>query len=111
MHHATARFWTWFGHLPESVQFIAEKNFELLKTNPSHPSLHFKKVGKLWSVRVGMDHRALAVKEGENFIWVWIGDDDEYARMVKQQSQTNELQRIHGEQIKGRAFRAMVSAD
>lgn len=28
------------------------------------------KVGNFWSVRVGINHRALAVKEGQDFIWV-----------------------------------------
>ncbi len=28
-------------------------NFELLKNDTSHPSLRFKRVGKLWSIRVG----------------------------------------------------------
>ena len=44
------------------------KTLKLLKINPSHPSLHFKKVGKLWSVRAGMNHRALAVEDGKEFI-------------------------------------------
>ncbi|CDI00961.1 hypothetical protein BN873_10217 [Candidatus Competibacter denitrificans Run_A_D11] len=34
--------------------------------DPLHPSLHFKKVGKLWSVRVGSTHRALAVEDGDD---------------------------------------------
>jgi hypothetical protein len=71
--------------LPETVQDVARKNFELLKDNPSHPSLHFKKVGKLWSVRAGINHRALAVEDGVDFIWVWIGSHDECMRMIKQQ--------------------------
>jgi len=29
--------------LPKPIQKLADKNFELLKTNPFHPSLHFKK--------------------------------------------------------------------
>ncbi len=56
------------------------------KKNPGRPSLHFKKVGKLWSVRVGINHRALAVKDGADLIWVWIGPHDEYQRLVKQQA-------------------------
>ncbi|MBI3741960.1 MAG: hypothetical protein HY257_09440, partial [Chloroflexi bacterium] len=48
-----------------------------------HPSLYFKKVGKFWSARVGLDHRALAIEDGEDFIWVWIGAHDEYDRMIK----------------------------
>ena len=58
MHKATARFWACFYALPEQVQKIAQKNYELLKENPRHPSLRFKKVGKLWSARVGGNHRA-----------------------------------------------------
>ena len=55
----------------------------MLKANPSHPSLHFKKVGRFWSVRVGINYRALAIDDGEDFIWVWIGTHDEYERMIK----------------------------
>jgi hypothetical protein len=85
MHRTTSRFWTLFARLPEAVPRVARQNFELLKENPAHPSLHFKKVGKLWSVRVGINHRALAVEDGADFIWVWIGPHDEYKRLVKQQ--------------------------
>jgi hypothetical protein len=83
MHRTINRFWKYFENLPEPVQKVSKKNFELLKTNPMHPSLHFKKVGKLWSVRVGINHRALAVEDGDDFIWVWIGTHSEYERMIK----------------------------
>jgi hypothetical protein len=85
MHRTIGRFWNRFANLPEAVQVIARKDFELLKDNPSHPSLHFKKVGKLWSVRVGINHRALAVQDGADFIWMWIGPHEEYRRLIKQQ--------------------------
>jgi hypothetical protein len=55
----------------------------LLKVNPHHPSLQFKKIGKLWSARVGLHYRALATEDGEDFIWVWIGTHDEYERMIQ----------------------------
>ena len=83
MHRATPRFWNIFEYLPESVQAVARKNFELLKHDPSHPSLHFKKVGSLWSVRVGINYRALAVEDRSDFTWVWIGSHDEYSRLIK----------------------------
>ena len=83
MHRATDRFWRCFNTLPEAVQDVAKKNFDLLKHNPSHPSLHFKKVRNFWSVRAGLRHRALAVEDGEDFIWVWIGTHDDYQRMLK----------------------------
>jgi hypothetical protein len=83
MHRTTDRFWKCLGKLPEPVKKISRKNFELLKANPSHPSLYFKKVGKFWSVRIGANYRALAIEDGRDFIWVWIGTHDEYERMIK----------------------------
>lgn len=82
MHRRTTRFRKCLEALPEPVQGTARKNFELLKSDPWHPSLHFKKVGTFWSVRAGISHRALAVEDGEDFIWVWIGGHDEYERMI-----------------------------
>ncbi|MBN1579659.1 MAG: hypothetical protein JXA89_03075 [Anaerolineae bacterium] len=82
MHRTTPQFWEHFEKLPESVQRLARRNFELLKQNPGYPSLRFKKVGRFWSVRIGLNHRALAVQDGSDFIWVWIGDHDEYDRLI-----------------------------
>ena len=83
MHRTTSRFRKCFENLPEPVKNVSKRNFNLLKANPSHPSLHFKKVGKVWSVRAGLNYRALAVEDDEDFIWVWIGTHDEYERMLK----------------------------
>ncbi len=84
MHRTTDRFWRCFEKLPESVREVARQRFQFLSANPRHPSLHFKKVGKFWSVRAGIVHRALAVEDGEDFIWVWIGSHDDYERMIRQ---------------------------
>lgn len=64
------------------MQQLTRKNYDLRKANPAHPSLNFKKVGKFWSARVGLSHRTLAVEEGPDFIWVWIGGHDEYERLI-----------------------------
>ena len=64
------------------VQNLARQNFQLLRTNPRRPSLHFKKVGKFWSARVGISHRTLAIEDDEGFIWVWIGTHNAYERMT-----------------------------
>ncbi len=84
MHRTTTGFWKCFEQLLEPVQRISKEKFDLLKVDPRHPSLHFKKVGKLWSVRVGLNHRALAVEDGKDFIWVWIGTHDDYERMIRE---------------------------
>ena len=83
MHRTTSRFRKCFENLPVAVQKVSKKNFELLKLNPLHPSLHFKKVGEFWSIRAGINYRALAVEDDEDFIWVWIGSHDEYEQMIK----------------------------
>ncbi len=46
--------------IPNDIQQLADKNFALLKTDPHHPSIRFKKVGHLWSARVDLRYRALA---------------------------------------------------
>jgi hypothetical protein len=81
-HKTTARFWNRFYALPLPIQEIARRNYEILKENPRHPSLRFKKVGKLWSARVGRDHRALAMEDESGYVWVWIGTHEEYGRLL-----------------------------
>jgi steroid 5-alpha reductase family enzyme len=61
------------ANLPEDIQDVAQKNYALLKVNPRHPSLQLKKIGTLWSVRVGLHYPALATEDGEDCLWVWIG--------------------------------------
>ncbi len=58
-HFATPEFWASYRQLPPEIQQLADKNFEILKQNPQHPSLRFKKTGVFWSARVGLHYRAL----------------------------------------------------
>jgi hypothetical protein len=53
-HLASPRFWALYHALPADVRDLADKNYALLKSDPRHPSLHFKRLGELWSVRVGI---------------------------------------------------------
>jgi hypothetical protein len=81
-HFASRRFWTAYERLPVQIRGLADKNFALLKQDPAHPSLHFKKIGRFWSVRVGLSYRALAVEEDGNIVWFWIGAHAEYDRLI-----------------------------
>lgn len=83
IHRTTQRFWRCYRSLPEEIRRLADKKFTLLKRNPKHPSLQFKKVGNFRSVRIGLTYRALAVEDGEDFVWVWIGTHDEYEELIK----------------------------
>ena len=82
-HRATATFWRSYHDLPDSVRLLADKNFALLKENPRHPSLHFKKIEDWWSVRVGLHHRALGVDAPDGIVWFWIGTHEEYERLIR----------------------------
>lgn len=81
-HLTTPEFWKHFGRLPQHVQVLARKNFDLLKSDPKHPSLHFKQIEQFWSVRVGLHYRALGLDVKEGVLWFWIGTHAEYDQMV-----------------------------
>ena len=81
-HLASPSFWESYAKLPVVVQKLADKNFELLKHTPNHPSLHLKKAGQYWSVRVGLKYRALAVEVQDNLLWFWIGTHAEYDKLT-----------------------------
>jgi hypothetical protein len=81
-HFTVPDFWEAYENLPNSIQKLADKNFEILKDNPFHPSLHFKKAGKFWSARVGIKYRALAIEINEGFLWFWIGDHKAYDKLI-----------------------------
>jgi hypothetical protein len=80
--HASPDFWACYRALPVDVQCLADRNFALLKADPRHPSLHFKKIGSLWSARVGLHYRALATADGDDLVWFWIGTHADYDRAV-----------------------------
>ena len=81
-HRANPKFWRSDDALPPDIQQLADETFKLLKEDSSHPSLHFKKVGRYWSVRIGLHYRAVAVEQGSDIVWFWIGPHSEYDRII-----------------------------
>ena len=82
-HFASAEFRSAYDSLPADIRTLADRNFALLKIDPRHPSLHFKDVGKYWSVRIGLHYRALAKRKDDNFHWHWIGSHAEYDKLIR----------------------------
>lgn len=80
-HFASPKFWARYHELPSDIRDLADRSFQLLKADPSHPSLHFKKLGRVWSVRVGLYYRAIAAEADGDFHWVWIGTHGEYDKL------------------------------
>ena len=82
-HKASRNFWSCYRQLPVDVQQLADHCYELLKQNPRYPSLHFKKIGRFWTVRVGLHYRAIATEEDNNsLVWFWIGSHAEYDQLL-----------------------------
>jgi len=81
-HTASPRFWKAYADLPLRVRELADANFQLLKDDPAHPSLQFKRVGRFWSARVGLRYRALAIESDDAYVWFWIGSHADYDRLV-----------------------------
>jgi hypothetical protein len=81
-HHAAPDFWACYRRLPADIQRTADKSFALLKLDPRHPSIQFKKLDVIWSARVGLHHRALAIEVPAGFLWFWIGTHAEYEHIV-----------------------------
>ncbi len=81
-HIAVNSFWEMFDKLPTEIQNNAKRLFELLKSNPFHPSLHLKKVRDYWSIRIGVKYRALGIQKDEIIIWFWIGKHDDYEKLL-----------------------------
>ena len=82
-HFANEEFWAKYDALPPGVRKQADNAYKLLKRNTRHPSLHFKKIGRRWSVRVGADYRALALEVDGGFLWYWIGTHADYDRLIR----------------------------
>lgn len=84
-HRTLSRFWECYAGLPREARELADKNFALLKSDPHNPSLHLKKVDPargLWSVRVGLQYRALGVEKPDGIVWFWIGSHADYDKLL-----------------------------
>ena len=84
-HFTLPSFWKHYRTLPRNIQSLADKNYRLLRANPAHPSLHFKKIEtdkSVWSVRVGIRYRALGVEKPDGVYWFWIGSHSEYDKLL-----------------------------
>lgn len=81
----TRRFWRLFSELSLDVQHEAKRAYRLFQSNPAHPGLHFKKLegeDDIYSARIGLDYRALAVMRKNHLVWYWIGSHSDYDRLI-----------------------------
>jgi hypothetical protein len=68
----TRQFWRLFSDLPSDVQREARRSYRIFQDNPAHPGLQFKKLegeDGIYSARVGLGYRALAVMKKDRIVW------------------------------------------
>jgi hypothetical protein len=81
----TRQFWRLFRDMPVDVQEDAKRAYRQFRTNPAHPGLQFKKLegeDQIYSVRIGLGYRALAVMNKDRVVWYWIGSHADYDRLI-----------------------------
>ncbi len=82
----TPSFWKHYRALPADVRQRTRQAYKLWRANPAHPSLSFKRVKEsqpLYSVRIGLAYRAVGLLKADTVTWFWIGNHDEYDRLIK----------------------------
>jgi hypothetical protein len=82
----TEDFVACFARLPDAVKAQARKSYQMWRSNPSHPALHFKRIHgqeSLYAVRVSLGWRALGLLEGDTIHWFWIGSHADYDKFLK----------------------------
>jgi hypothetical protein len=82
----TPEFWQRYALLPERAQRLADKCYRLWQSDPKHRSIRFKPLEghpTLHSARVGIHYRAIAQREGNFMIWVWIGHHSDYDVLLR----------------------------
>ncbi len=109
-HRTNPRFWRCYQGLPKEIRDLADRNYSLLKTDPAHTSLHFKKIASLWSVRVGLHYRALATEAADDLVWFWVGSHAEYDRIVGRKPAIKALQPTSRARKKGKSKRRSRAA-
>jgi len=72
--------------LPDRDREQVNQCFDLLKTDPTHPLLHLKKVDKYWLARVSADYRLLGIETDNNIIWCWVGTQEEQKQIIDEES-------------------------
>ena len=65
----------------------AREAYRLFRDNPQHPSLQFKKVhpaSPIYSARISLGYRAVAIRDRDDWVWFFIGSHAEYEALLRE---------------------------
>ena len=72
----TSEFWRLYRGLPVEIRAAAREAYRKFNANPAHPGLRLERLkfdSRAWSVRISRDYRAVARRNGDDWLWFWIG--------------------------------------
>ena len=81
----TSAFRKCFQSLPTRIQARAREAYRTFAEDPTHPGLHLKQVHPsrpIFSARVSLGYRALAIRDEDTWIWFWIGSHADYDQLL-----------------------------
>lgn len=76
-----------YEEMPQHIQNLVRKNYDLWSRDPFHNSLEFKKLWNhkpFWSARCGIDYRVVGYMKDGAMYWFFVGTHAEYDRLLKQ---------------------------
>lgn len=82
------KFFRTYRHLPPGIRAKARESYRLFVADPA--SVKFKAIkrladgNQLCSARVTRDYRVLGVLANDIVIWFWIGQHDNYERLIRE---------------------------
>ena len=68
----TADAWDRRTELDVTGAALADESYQLLRRDPKHPSLRFKRAGRFWSVRVGLPYRTRSGITAGSLVGRWV---------------------------------------
>jgi hypothetical protein len=71
--------------LPIDLQRAARRAYLIFRSHPAHLGLQCKKLegeDHIYSARIGLEYRTLAVMKKDRVVWYCIGNHSEYDRLI-----------------------------
>lgn len=82
----TTKFWKLFHDLPVEIRRHAVDTYRRWQVDPFNRSLQFKRIHRtesIYSVRIGLHYRAVALVEDDVATWFWIGSHSDYDKLIE----------------------------
>lgn len=79
----TDEFWQLYRSLPPDIRLAAQEAYRKFAADPTNPGLRLERLRadpRAWSVRVTRNYRSVALRQGDDWLWFWIGSHQDFDR-------------------------------